>query len=187
MNSISKAIAPVIFATLFFATSPASASTNQDIEAGKISDAMKLYTQATPMEAQSGERAELLNQAESILLEVIKTNPNSLDAHRKLMGVYLQKRDYRKAIQTMQNAITLSPEDPKLYVALAILYEHSGSLEYADAILTEALALDPNLKLAQDYKVSIQQKIEMQNIAMESNPAPHDTAKPHSMEKRLSE
>ena len=185
MKSISKIIPHIVLSVLLAVASAASATTNQDTEAGKISDAMKLYTQATPMDAQSSERADLLAEAESILLEVIANNPDSLDAHRKLMGVYLQMRNYPKAIQTMQDAITLSPEDPKLFIALAILYEHSGALEYANAILKEALALDPNLQLAKDYQASIQQKIEIQNIALESNTTPHETSKPHSMEKRL--
>ena len=79
----------------------------------------------------------------------------------------------------MQTAITLSPEDPKLFIALAVLYDHSGAYEYAIPMLDEALALDPNQQLAKEYKASIQQKIEMQNIAMESS-NPHDKGKSHS-------
>jgi tetratricopeptide (TPR) repeat protein len=154
-------------------------SANQNTEAARIMEAMKLYAQATPMDQSDTKRTELLSQSESILLDVIAKNPASLDAHRKLMGVYLQMRDYRKAIQTMQAAITLSPEDPKLYIALAVLYDHQGAYEYALPILDEALALDPNQQLAKDYKASIQQKIDMQNISMESG-NPNDSGKPHS-------
>ncbi len=187
MNSIFKVFPHIIFIMLMVMASSTSASTNQNTEANMIADAMKLYTQATPMDTQSSERAQLLRQSESMLLDVLAKNPDSLDAHRKLMGVYLQMRDYPKAIQIMQNAITLSPEDPKLFIALAILYEHSGALEYASAILNEALALDPDLQLAKDYQASIQQKMDMQNIAMESDTSSHKMDKPHSMEKRLSE
>ena len=147
-----------------------------------------LYSEAAAMDRFSTEKTEMLGRAETILLDVVEKNPASLDAYRKLMGVYLQKRDYAKAIQAMQSAITLSPEDPKLFVALAILYDHQGAYEYALPILDEALTLDPNLQLAKDYRASIQQKIEMQNLAMESNtPAPHEMNKPHAMEKRLTE
>ena len=148
---------------------------------------MKLYAQATPMDQFDTKRAELLSQSESILLDVIAKNPASLDAHRKLMGVYLQMRDYPNAIKTMQAAITLSPEDPKLFIALAILYDHQGAYEYALAILDQALVLAPENQLALDYKISIQQKIESQNLAIESGTPPHEMAMPHSIDKQSSE
>ncbi len=180
MTSIFKVIPQFVFVFLLAVASAAAASTDENTEADRILEAMELYAQATPMDQLDTKRAKLLSRSESILLDVIAENPESLDAHRKLMGVYLQMRDYRKAIQTMQNAISLSPEDPKLYIALAILYDHQGAYEYAIPILDEALALDPNQQLAKEYKATIQQKIEMQNTAMESSNPPHETVKPHS-------
>ena len=180
MKSSFKVIPQFVFVMVLTVASTATASTDQDTEAARIMEAMQLYAQATPMDQFDTKRAELLSQSESILLDVIAKNPASLDAHRKLMGVYLQMRDYRKAIQTMQNAITLSPEDPKLFIALAILYDHSGAYEYAIPMLDEALALDPNQQLAKEYKASIQQKIRMQNTALESSDPPPEMGKPHS-------
>ena len=179
MKSVFKVIPQFVFVMLLMVASIATASAGNNTEAERITEAMQLYAQATPMDQSDSKRAELLSQSESILLDVIAKNPESLDAHRKLMGVYLQMRDYQKAIQTMQAAITLSPEDPKLFIALAILYDHAGAYEYAIPMLDEALVLDPNQQLAKEYKASIQQKIEMQNIAMESG-NPHDTDKSHS-------
>ena len=179
MKSIFKVIPQIVFVMLLTVTSSAMAASDQDSEADRIMEAMKLYAQATPMDQFDSKRAELLSQSESILLDVIAKNPESLDAHRKLMGVYLQMRDYQKAIETMQTAITLSPEDPKLFIALAILYDHAGAYEYAIPILDEALKLDPNQQLAKEYKASIQQKVDMQNIAMESA-NPHGSDQSHS-------
>jgi len=180
MKSIFKAIPQFVVVMVLTVASSATASTNQNTEAERIVEAMNLYVRATPMDQFDARRAELLGQAESILIDVIEKNPASLDAHRKLMGVYLQMRDYRKAIQTMQAAITLSPEDPKLFIALAILYDHQGAYEYAIPILDQALTLDPNQQLAKEYKASIQQKLEMQNTAMESSNTLHETGKLHS-------
>lgn len=198
MKSIQKMIPYFIFISLLTITiaSVATVSSNdaaidngmsndlanamEQGEEARIIQAMELYAKATPMEQQSPERSKLLKDAESILKAVIKENPKSLDAHRKLMGVYLQMRDYRHAIMTMQSAITLSPEDPKLFIALAILYDHQGAYEYAIPILDQALALDANNKLAQDYKVTIEQKIEQQRVAMESTQSPHQMP-PHQM------
>ena len=182
MKSIFKLIPQLTILMLFAIASTTSASTDQNTEAASITEAMNLYAQATPMDQADTKRAELLSQSEAILLDVIAKNPESLDAHRKLMGVYLQMRDHSKAIQTMQTAITLSPEDPKLFIALAILYDHQGAYEYAVPILDEALALDPGNQLALDYKIAIQEKIEKQNTAMESSASPHELAQPQHME-----
>jgi len=179
MKSISKTLSCLVFFLLMTSTSLTVAAGDDASEAARITQAMELYAQATPMDANTPQRTDLLKRAESILTEVIETNPESLDAHRKLMGVYLQLRDYRKAIQTMQAAIALSPEEPKLFIALAILYEHSGAYEYAVPILDQALALDPDSQMALDYKATIEQKIEMQKLAMESSAAPHQMASPH--------
>ena len=160
---------------LLMATVAANAAAQED----RIREAMNLYFRATPMDHPSAERTALLARSETILLEVIEENPQSLDAHRKLMGVYLQMRDYRKAIQTMQAAITLAPTDPKLFIALAILYDHQGAYEYALPILNEALAIDPDQQLAREYRTSIQHKIEMRKLALE-NSGQHDIDKSHS-------
>lgn len=179
MQSISKPI-PIFIVLILFAIASAAPASSNNAESASITQALELYAQASPMDVNSGQRTELLNRAESILLDVIEQNPESLDAHRKLMGVYLQMRDYRKATRTMQGAISLSPEDPKLFIALAILYDHQGAYAYALPILDQALALDPHQQLAQEYKASIRQKMEMQKLALESTTKPHQTDRPHS-------
>ena len=187
MKSLLSVIPQFIFAMLLTGVITATASASENDEAARIMEAMQLYAEATPMDQFDTRRAELLGQSETILLDVIEKNPESLDAHRKLMGVYLQMRDYQNAIRTMQAAITLSPEDPKLFIALAILYDHQGAYEYAVPILDQALALDPDHQLAQEYKIAIQEKIERQNMAMEAATPPHEMATPHSMDEQPSE
>lgn len=180
MKSISKTIPHLLFSMLLLVTSAATASSDDNSEAARITQALEQYAQALPMEMGAPGREELLKGAESILLDVVEKNPQSLDGYRKLMGVYLQMRNYSKAIQAMQSAISLSPEDPKLFIALAILYDHQGAYEYALPILEQALKLDPSSQMARDYKVSMEQKIEIQKLAMESSKAPHEAAAAHS-------
>ncbi|OQX43245.1 MAG: hypothetical protein B0D88_04880 [Candidatus Sedimenticola endophacoides] len=135
--------------------------------ADAIAEAMQLYAQALPMAINSPQRARHLRQSEAILKQVIREHPSSLDAHRKLLGVYLLQQDYGNAIPTMQRAITLSPEDPKLFIGLAFLYEHSGALEYARAMLAQALELDPQNSLAREYHRAIGEKIQLRDMALE--------------------
>jgi len=182
MNVIYKLLKfSVVISVFIIMHSSAAASVPNDSSSG-IEQAKKLYAQASPMAISSPERSRLLNEATEILKNVIKQNPKSLDAHRKLMGVYLLKQDYSNAIRTMQSAITLSPDDPKLFISLAFLYEHSGALELAKGMLGQALKLDPDNKIAQDYKLVIQQKIDQFNAAHEQahGSSPHaGSAAPH--------
>ena len=171
MQLIKITIFPVLL-ILGIATTPVSATTAESMEQENIQHAMLLYSKATGMDAFSNRRKELLDESESILQQVISKNPGSLDAHRKLMGVYLQMRDYPRAIETMQTAISLSPEDPKLFIALAILYDHAGAYSYALPMLDEALKLDPNQPLALEYQENIRQKMSDRDLAMEGQ-MPH--------------
>ena len=142
-------------------------------EIDRVSQAVELYYQAVGLDQQSPAKSTLLKQSESILLDVISDHPESLDAQRKLMGVYLQMRDYRKAIGAMQNAISLSPRDAKLFIALAILYDHQGAYEYALPALDEALSLEPGQPLAIEYRASIENKIQLQRSARDTASQAH--------------
>lgn len=176
MKSIHGAIVPIIIAGmlgLFHATIVTAETYNPS---GGVEEAKRLYSQATSLAVDSPKRVDLLDRAAEILTKEIEDNPKSLDAHRKLMGVYLLKQDYHKGIRVMQDAITLSPQDPKLFVTLAFLYEHSGALEYAKAMLDQALTLDPDQALVKDYRIAIQQKIDARDMQQAHNENVNGTA-----------
>lgn len=178
MQTIRKIILQA-FLLFFLATTTVVANNSLNTEQESIQQAMQFYTEAASMDAFASKRKDLLGESETILQTVIANNPESLDAHRKLMGVYLQMRDYPKAIKTMQTAISLSPEDPRLFIALAILYDHAGAYAYALPMLDEALKLDPNQALAREYQEKIRQKMSERDLAMEQQ-APHRVEYPDS-------
>lgn len=144
-----------------------------DIETN-IEEAKKLYTQALPLEMNSPEKNKLLEQAESILKIALKDTPDSLEVHRKLVGVYILKQDYTNAIRTMQSAIRLSPEDPQLFVAIATFYQKKGALDLSKEMLNQALILDPNHQVAKDYKMVVQKALD--DFDKEQNQTPMDKA-----------
>ncbi len=181
MKQLSRLIATNLFSTLAVMPLNAGASSDQQpAEFEQIAHAIELYSKAITLDPFSQHKKSLLDQSESILLNVIAEHPASLDAHRKLIGVYLQMRDYRKAIRVMQDAISLAPDDPRLFIALAILYDHQGAYEYALPILDEALALDPTEQLALDYRRDIQHKIELRKSSMQASTPPHRITQPDS-------
>jgi tetratricopeptide (TPR) repeat protein len=125
-----------------------------------IQQAVEIYVRAVPMDIAAPERAKMLNQAAMILNDVIARYPDSLDARRKLTGVYMQQQNYTQSIKILQEAINLSPEDPKLFLGLAFMYEHSGALEQSIAMIDHALSLEPGMPVALDYKNAVQEKME---------------------------
>ncbi len=177
MKAVHKTLTATALALALGLSQSLAASVGDTQESAGIPEAIELYVQAVPMEINSLKRAQLLGKAEKILQKVIEQDPGSLEAHRKLLGIYLLKQDYARGIKTMQSAINLSPEDPKLFISLAILYQKSGALELAEAMLNQALVLDPNQELAKEYKVVIKKKLEMEEKAMNeataAHPAPH--------------
>ncbi len=164
MKHINRIAVFILFTLSFSQTAIASTQDSDEME--KIQSAMNSYAKAIPLDILSPERAQLLTDAADILNKVIEKNPKSLDAHRKLMGVYLLKQDYSNGIRVMKDAIILSPNDPKLFISLAFLYEHSGALHYAKEILEQALVLDPNQEVAKDYMLTLKHKIK----SLEMNP-----------------
>lgn len=160
MKKTNGIIAATTFALSLTLSQGLAASVDNTHKSAGIAEALELYGQALPMDINSLKRAQLLDQAEGILQRVIEKEPRSLEAHRKLLAIYLLKQDYNKGIKTMQSAITLSPDDPKLFISLAILYQKAGALELASKILDQAIALDPNHEIAKEYKVVIEKKIQ---------------------------
>ena len=176
---------------MLLASGPLSAATNtqqsDNMANMGMSDAINFYIQALPMELDSLTRVQLLDKSEDILTNIIKADPKSLEAHRKLLAVYMQKLEYNKGISIVKNAINLSPEDPKLFITLAILYQKIGALEYSLAMVEQALELDPQHIVAKDYKVLLQKKIEADKAggthnsmsnSMPSSGAPHGKLNP---------
>ena len=88
------------------------------------------------------------------------------------------KQDYQNGIRTVKDAIMLSPEDPKLMITLAFLYEHSRALEYAKEMLNETLNKYPGHSIAEEYQVSIQKKIDLLNTNQAHNLGPAGHSQP---------
>ncbi|MBF0264484.1 MAG: tetratricopeptide repeat protein [Gammaproteobacteria bacterium] len=145
-----------------------------------LTEAINLYIQASKLDIESPERKDMLTKAVTILEQHIEKNPKSMEAHRKLIGVLILQKHYSKAVRVMQSAITLSPEDPKLFIGLAFLYEHSRNYEFASHMLGQALKLDPDNKMAKDYKVHIKNKIKLLDEMTGHQQNPHSSASPHA-------
>ena len=94
-----------------------------------------------------------LEQAESTFREAIKLDPDAALPHARLAGLLLSQHRNDEARTEYQNAIMNDPEDPNLFLALAIVYLHEKSYSNAQAMVDIALELEPDrenaLKLQQ--------------------------------------
>ena len=170
-----KTIQGVLLATLitFSSSTLYAATTEPGTGTATIEEASQLYLQASKLPTDSLQRAQLLDQAIAILQGLTKQDSKNLEAYRRLFGVYLLQQDYGNSIKTIQRAITLSPEDPKLFITLAFLYEHTGDLEYSKEMLKHAIELAPTNELALSYLPVVEKKLKAlldQTSSMQQHP-----------------
>lgn len=106
---------------------------------GASSEAQALLEQGDG-QSQSGD----LDAAFSSYQRAVESDPQSVDAHLKLAGLQLVRRDYKGSINSFQTVIRLAPDNANAFVGLGIAYLHLGSYSRARAALQEALKRDPS-------------------------------------------
>ncbi len=106
---------------------------------GAESDAHALLEQGD-RQSQSGD----LDAAFSSYQRAVESDPHSANAHMKLAGLQLVRRDYTGSIRSYQTVIQLAPDNANAFVGLGIAYLHLGSYSRARAALQEALKRDPS-------------------------------------------
>ena len=95
--------------------------------------------------------AQLATLAVGESIKAITTSPKNVNFYKTRTKVYytlssLDPTFNAKAVETLQYAITLSPNDPKIYYNLAILLGREGESEQAIQHLQKAKILKPNYR-----------------------------------------
>ena len=114
-----------------------------------------------------------LEQAESTFREAIELDPGAAQPHTRLAGLLLSQHRNDEARAEYQQAIMDDPEDPELFLALAIVYLHEKSYSNAQAMVDIALGLAPEMENAlklQQYVTSRRDRLE--EAAADSSGAP---------------
>ena len=107
----------------------------------------------------SGDALTAQQQAvEKTLKQQAADRPGDADARARLAGFYLSSNQTVLAIEAYQDAITLRPDDPRLFLGLAIAYLHAGHHAMARAMTEQALQLDPHLNNAAKLREYIDRK-----------------------------
>lgn len=109
-------------------------------------------------QAESAWKTGRFEQAENAFKQALEQYPGASDVHARLAAFYLSRHRVRDAIEQYQQAITLSPENPRLFVGLAIAYLHQQSYSMARAMVGRALELDPDLANARKLSDYVEAK-----------------------------
>jgi len=86
---------------------------------------------------------------EEALRAAIKDAPDSSKSYANLGAFLMGHNKNREAVENYQQAIMRDPENPALFVAIAIAYLHDGHHERASMMAEQALRLDPSSANAQ--------------------------------------
>ena len=98
--------------------------------------------------------------AEQNFLDVIRLNPKEVEAYEYLGEIYIEKREFDHAIETLEYAKQLSPNDDRIAFDLGTVHVQRGDLEKGKRFFEQAVELAPNnprnlnglLQLAIDMK-----------------------------------
>ena len=116
---------------------------------GKEQQAMTLWQQAGAApyfvnNAAALSRENKLNQALHDAQRAITIDPEHHSTHIALGDIYIKQKDYERALQAYQNAVTLAPGDALSQYQLAKTLHSMGKIEQAALTFRRVLLLAPN-------------------------------------------
>lgn len=120
----------------------------------------------TPMdEAASAIAAGSIDQARDVLNNVLKSEPDNVEALLKLGGVELGAGNYPAAIDLLKKAAALDANTPRPFIGLALAYVHTGRGALAHGAIEEAVKRDPGK--------AVTLKPLLERLEARSAPSPH--------------
>jgi len=82
-------------------------------------------------------------KARSVLLEAVKTDPESVQAYFKLGLIYVKLKDYANAIQSYTKASELDPQFPDIYFNLGFAYGMNEEYAKAEEMYQRVVKMRP--------------------------------------------
>jgi tetratricopeptide (TPR) repeat protein len=92
--------------------------------------------------------AQKFEQAQSLYLQLLQTNPNDLEANSGLAFIYAQQGRLDEAIQANQIVLQQKPNDYDSLKNLAILFQQKGQLQEALNMAKQAQGVAPAAEAA---------------------------------------
>jgi tetratricopeptide (TPR) repeat protein len=111
--------------------------------------------------------------AESKFREAAAMDGGAAVGNAQLANFLMSENRNQEAIEAYQAAIMASPEEPGLFLGIAVAFLHEGHYGSANAMVAQALALNPELKNAKKLAEYIEKK--EQQLAQQAEQAPVGT------------
>lgn len=108
------------------------------------------------------------DKAESLYINVISTDPKSIEAYRGLAETYLAKGAREEAEETLHFLLKLKPDDDGAMVKLAEMAEAKGDLEQAIKFYEQAMVLNDALSPRFYHLAELLVKVKQPLVAKEA-------------------
>lgn len=92
-----------------------------------------------------GSPVSALNRSDSYARQAITLNESSVDGHRLLARVHLNRGDHDLALLELERAISINPNDADSHAEQGLIFVYTNRVEAAIRALEAALRTDPNL------------------------------------------
>ncbi len=89
-------------------------------------------------------KAEKFTEAEQIFLDIIRISPKEVEAFEYLGEIYIERKEYDHAIETLRFAMELNPNDDRIFLDLGTIYQEQGNLDKAVENLKKCVEIAPN-------------------------------------------
>jgi serine/threonine protein kinase len=117
-------------------------------------------------------------EAERLLLKALEVEPDDFESLSQLGFVYVQRKDYPKAIETYQRVAALKPQWPATYFNLGFIYAVTKDYKQAQAMYQRVVDLQPPFADEALYNLALVQvrlghrQLSIQNLqrAVQLNP-----------------
>lgn len=107
--------------------------------------AMAAYkeAEAKKLDGQPEQQFKLRDQARQLFQEAAKTDPNSIDAHRGLIRIYVDLGDFKLAQETLAKAQTKFPKESIFWYEQGQLHNRRHEFPEAIKCLQKAMDMEP--------------------------------------------
>lgn len=95
-------------------------------------------------------------EAERLLLEALRANPDSGPAHNNLGTLYFEQGELHRAAEQFFEAKSLMPRHPRPYVNLGLVHYRAGDIRKAIEYFDTALEIRPDFIFAIMYRAHAQ-------------------------------
>ncbi|MBF0494957.1 MAG: tetratricopeptide repeat protein [Deltaproteobacteria bacterium] len=98
---------------------------------------------------------DMVDDAESLLLQVARTNPDSANVYNSLGILYRRQGKYREALAQYRSALKVSPDDENIYFNIGQVFILMKDFDQAKKAFHQALKIHPSFAEAKNMITSL--------------------------------